>query len=745
MSAVLERAAPASGRTREPASDGKVSDVRRLLEVVVVAAAGSVAGLTMARIFTLGEVIVPVLVTAIVAAALSYALARSRVSAGWVLLASPIAFIEVATITALRDTAIAGAIPSGDTLSALRDGTVDGWARILTTSVPADPRPELVFVAALLTWAGTALACGILLRTTRPMLALLPAAAATTAAWLLAVPGTGSAVAPGLALGACGVALAILTGSASSTRRLNTDEARAKLVRSGVFGVVVFVVAAVVWTHLPLADEESFDPRDDRAPPVEVLDAINPLAQLAGWATRPKQTMFETDTREPTEWRLAVFEDFDGRTWSAPSEMQPSGAHLPPSPTPGERGDEVTADVHLGALGGVWLPTPGRADRLSGIDVYVDPATGVVASRTGAVSGDYRVTAAREGADFDSGTALATATLPASVPPELLAAPGIETNEAGKDLADKAREVTLSAQTPMYRALKLEEYIRNSGVFDPKGPSGHSYVVLRNIVMVADPGRGTSEQFATAFAVMARAVGIPTRVVVGFRDGGGRGVHPVHSGDAYAWPEILLDGYGWVPMAPTPPDRNNPPPKEEQQKAKEDQDKKDQIIDLGPRPAADPPQLPPESGSGTNVLLAVATAVAALLVVGLLLVLLTVVLRRRRRGRRRRSPDPAQRIEGAWLETCDTLRTVGLPRRPSMTATDYAHEASRVDAVGEPMHGLADLTNRARYGVVAPPPDQADLAWTHADAVAKAVTRATPFIRRLRAAIDPRPLLARNR
>src|SRR6185312_7564147 len=60
--------------------------------------------------------------------------------------------------------------------------------------------------------------------------------------------------------------------------------------------------------------------------------------------------------------------------------------------------------------------------------------------------------------------------------------------------------------------------------------------------------RGTSEQFATAYAVLARSIGIPTRVVVGFRDDGSG---TVHDRDVLAWPEIAVTDLGWVPLDPT--------------------------------------------------------------------------------------------------------------------------------------------------------------------------------------------------
>ena len=59
--------------------------------------------------------------------------------------------------------------------------------------------------------------------------------------------------------------------------------------------------------------------------------------------------------------------------------------------------------------------------------------------------------------------------------------------------------------------------------------------------------------FATAFIIMARAEGIPARYVEGFSVAthGAKEV-PVYAKSAHAWPEVYMDGFGWIPFEPTP-------------------------------------------------------------------------------------------------------------------------------------------------------------------------------------------------
>ena len=74
--------------------------------------------------------------------------------------------------------------------------------------------------------------------------------------------------------------------------------------------------------------------------------------------------------------------------------------------------------------------------------------------------------------------------------------------------------------------------------------------------------RGFCVQFASAYAVMARTLGIPARVAVGFTPGtrDANGTFHVSSHDAHAWPEIWLDGSGWTHLFDPTPSRQGVAP-----------------------------------------------------------------------------------------------------------------------------------------------------------------------------------------
>ena len=66
---------------------------------------------------------------------------------------------------------------------------------------------------------------------------------------------------------------------------------------------------------------------------------------------------------------------------------------------------------------------------------------------------------------------------------------------------------------------------------------------------------GYCEQFSATFAAMARTLGIPSRVAVGYTPGlqGPDGWYGVLGKNAHAWPELWFGAaIGWVPFEPTP-------------------------------------------------------------------------------------------------------------------------------------------------------------------------------------------------
>ena len=275
-------------------------------------------------------------------------------------------------------------------------------------------------------------------------------------------------------------------------------------------------------------------------------------------------------------------------------------------------------------------------------------------------------------------------------------------------VADLARNRTADLVTDYEKGLALEAFFRSPGRFQYSAAiePGHSAADLA--AWLLDPSSpayrtGYCEQFATAMAVMARQVGIPSRVVLGFTPGtvldDGRVV--VRDRDAHAWVELWLPTQGWVRFDPTPrSDAINPPAAADLPfgvSAYLEASTPDPLP--APAPALPDPAMPvptapsgPEradrapGGVGSSGLLAAALAAALVAVVGAMPA--AKLVRRRRRRRRLARGD----ISAAWEEIVARLDDLGVPPPGAATPAEVAA------AVGPTMAPLAEAYGLHTYG-----------------------------------------------
>jgi transglutaminase-like putative cysteine protease len=121
------------------------------------------------------------------------------------------------------------------------------------------------------------------------------------------------------------------------------------------------------------------------------------------------------------------------------------------------------------------------------------------------------------------------------------------------ELLKLANQITKGASTPRQKALELQNWFW-SGRFHyslsvnlPDDTAGLVKFLFRT-------RSGFCQQFAFAMAGLARLVGIPSRIAVGYTAGTpeGNGTWKVTTADAHAWPELYIPGSGWVRFEPTP-------------------------------------------------------------------------------------------------------------------------------------------------------------------------------------------------
>jgi transglutaminase-like putative cysteine protease len=118
-------------------------------------------------------------------------------------------------------------------------------------------------------------------------------------------------------------------------------------------------------------------------------------------------------------------------------------------------------------------------------------------------------------------------------------------------LAKIAARITAGAGTAFGRALALQNYFTHPGRFTYALRGKLPTTVLQ---FLTSDKRGFCQQFAFSMAVLARLVGIPSRVAVGYTAGSPQRNHTwqVTTSDAHAWPELYFPRTGWLRFEPTP-------------------------------------------------------------------------------------------------------------------------------------------------------------------------------------------------
>lgn len=480
-------------------------------------------------------------------------------------------------------------------------------------------------------------------------------------------------------------------------------------------------LAMVAAPLLPIA-AEPYNPRQDaELPPPVRVDSVSPLDRVSAWLQIPDRELFTVTAAKPANWRLAVLDRYDGVRWTSGARFQPTGGRVPGDGRPGAA-DMVQQTVTIGDLPGTWLPAAERPAEVKGVPgLGVDPTSGALLALAKPGKGfSYQVTSKVAKPSKED----LLAAVPVRDPALTAFPPGPQEAEFRK----LAQEATKGADAPIKQAYRLQSYLRTNARYDVTAPPGHSLKGLEFFLETTH--RGTSEQFASAFALMARTLGLPSRVVVGFRPGeaaGGR--FNVKSGHVMAWAEINFEGLGWRPFYPTPGKSGAKDDHDVVSSAIEESERLEGEFTKGgidkPRPSGKPSAGRAREGDEGLPLWVIIPGTGA----GLLLLYggAAMLLPWWRRRRRRSAAAPEAKVLGAWHQTCDDL---GLRAQRSLTAADVvdAHPGT----IAHHLRPLADISNFVRYAPDEVAHEAADEAWRRSDAVRRAVRKQTPLKARVR-------------
>ncbi|MEU8518579.1 DUF3488 and transglutaminase-like domain-containing protein [Streptomyces sp. NBC_01216] len=289
------------------------------------------------------------------------------------------------------------------------------------------------------------------------------------------------------------------------------------------------------------------------------VSAVNPLVSIQDDLRQPEdREVLRYRTNSPDTGgmylRLVALDEFDGTSWKSsvrPIQDVPELLPWPNGLAQDVRTREVTSNfVASPAYEQKWLPMPYPASRVTigGRWRYEPVGRMLVGDADQTTKGaEYQVTSL----DVRPTAEQLAAASPPSVDlrEEYTRVP----DSLPADVRTTAAAVTEGARNDYERAVKLQDWFAVDGGFryDVEVESGTGVQAISRFLRQKE---GFCVHFSFSMAAMARSLGIPARVAVGFMPGTTQsdGTMSVGIRDAHAWPELYFEGVGWTRFEPTP-------------------------------------------------------------------------------------------------------------------------------------------------------------------------------------------------
>jgi len=629
---------------------------------------------------------------------------------------------------------------SGGTISDLFASFGAGAQRVLSTEWPSPDRPDLLGTIAVMLGIATLAAAELTRRERFHLSPLLPILLAQVIVIGLSAP-NGAALWAVLSLGVLAMCFAL-------TRPGHADEVtgRLSLLRGErrLFLIAGLAIGAAAAATVPLALSGRADPRNPE-PPAASAAVIDPIeATLALQAIDPAIELhtidFIDDDPTPVRWRTAALDTYDGRRWSPDLTLRPIGRRLAPAspddisytvtfenddlrfvPLPGSPvviDAPIETDEARTLVGLIDRPLPGTP---YSVFSQVDPNPGEAVGAIGFTEVDESTTALTE----------------------------LATTLAAEGGADDSTDILAQLQA-IESTMRDDFVLRN----DASGGGMQRALIER---FLNDTRRGNAEQFATAYVLLARSLGVDARVATGYIIDSDRlpaddsNSLTILSSEAAIWPEVRI-GDRWVAFDPVPERESSdavPPPPEPQ---------------IQTPAAPQPPIDPPPDGSDEPVIteeiddtnpatgLPIVVTYALYVVGGFLLLLVPILLFigivlgiKWRRRRRRLSGTAGDRIRGAWAQATSVMVDGGMSIAASNTNDEIADDAADyAPQAHHEVHRLATLASATTFGDPAHPESLATDATACLEFVESSMVEARSLWQRIRLRLSLRSLRRRT-
>ncbi len=656
----------------------------------------------------------------------------------------------VALVTTVAGSLVLGAmtIPNeagNISLGSIVGGLVEGIGMILSAVVPAPVNAETITAGILLTAYGALVGC-LLVTTAVPASSIAPALLVFLGGLMLSQGSLWSALpfAAAFVVSIVG-ALALMPAAKQQNKiedgaefaTVETAPRPGRKMRVSMVLIGSLIVALGATLLGPLSGIGSirppFDPhKKENFRPDTDLDGDDAVSLATKWQTLRRNdpvdlfTVTGPDILRSVNW--VINGKFDGTAWSSITTFDtvqddgiPYDGPAPKFTISGATGFDISSNMP-----GPWLPATYRPTNVTGTPARADKEGTVVAGDDQAADKQYSV-------DFQALAMKSLAPLSTVAPVDQ---PEYGTlREVPSDFPDDMRfyaaAVMSAATTPYDKVQALSDALTSTPYQEQVDSiqNGLDTASLRDVVLGGR--KGTQAQFATAFAMMARSQGYPTRVVVGYAMKGKGKSRRVQSTDVIVYPEVWFTKVGWVPFAAGPRDLARGVPVLRKYKApKPDEPQPTPTpTEEEPSPTPTPTPSPSEEPQDQNQQ---PPLLRYLIPLGLVLLLMAwPVLVAWRRGRVRasyRTGEPDEDVEGAWAYTRGASKRMGRPLDDAVSAATYAADSQSPPKLA----GLATTVETAMYAPEHLDAETANRAWNLADDVVSGTVKSASLTRKVR-------------
>ncbi len=737
---------------------------------IVAALLVPAAVLGFSRVFVDWNDVGPVVIASLLSSLLATLLRRARVPLIVAALVSIVGLAELIMARYAPGTARYGVLPTAETREALRVLIDVGVEQFRELRAPVEALPPFIAAAIMGAWVLAFLTDWAALRLRLAFEPVLPAGLLFIFSSIL---GSGVRQVSSTLIFAAVVGLwAVIqrTQSLSEGVWLTVDRRRGPnsvFRAAGVVAVVAIVAGVFAGPRLPGAGTDELYEWRGRSDPTRQV--ISPYVSIEKrLASQQNIEMFTVVADRPAYWRLAGLDGFENNSWSTRGNFSEKSGELPGSKPTGGTTETLNQTFTITGLSEIWLPAAFAPNEL------IDTGDAIVTWNAEISS----LTVDNDRPDSNDLTYQLQSVLPLFTPEELRSAPAVADDDllerytaVPSDLsprvAEEASRLTAGLATDYDKMLALQAEFQTFEYSLSLSPrSGDA------IEQFLDERVGFCQQFSGTFAAMARTLGVPARVAVGFTWGdpvdGSPNTYRVTGRHAHAWPEVYFEGLGWVAFEPTP-GRGAPDAGYTGLDARQDspvatepttQTPIDPSLPSPPTPfpddfLADPgfdtqADLSPVEDAGFSVPWRLVAIVGALAAYGLGMPALAHLRRARRWSA---ATTPASQIEAHWSNLVEDLdRYLHVARPASLTRREWVERLIKDRRLPEePLRRLARLATDARFAPSNEDQSSAidqsavSLAADDVAAVTSVIHQRVPAAKRWLRLLDPRWLVTRGR